>query len=460
MIEKTLTCPVVIVGAGLTGLTLAFYLQKKGIDFLIIERQKRPGGVIRTYSDSGFTYEAGPNTGVLGTLEMMQLFCDLKSECMPEAPNPEARRRLIWKQGKWHSLPSSLKEAITTPLFSLNDKIRILGEPFRPKGKNPTESVADLVKRRLGNSFLDYAVDPFISGIYAGNPHELITRYALPKLYNLEQAYGSFTVGALAKKIIEKGPKPSREVFSVKGGLENLINALVKKIGRHRIIFEVQNCQVSALHNQFKVLAHKPNQNIHINSRVVVSTVGTNGMEALLPFIPNEYFQALQGLDFAKVVQVVIGFDQWTGICLDAYGGLVPSKENRRLLGVLFTSSFLSGRAPAGGALLNVFMGGSRQPGIIDLSDKEIIQIIREEICEMMGLNVFNPVLLKVFRYPCAIPQYAAGTAERLEAISQLQQMYKGLFLAGNLHGGIGMADRVAQAVNLAQQIQDYFISS
>ncbi len=457
MNENPLTCPVVIVGAGLTGITLAFYLQKRGIDFLLVERQERPGGVISTFCESGFTYEAGPNTGVLGNLEMMQLFTDLEGECRLEVANPEAKRRLIWKQGRWHSLPASLKEAIDTPLFSFNDKLRFLGEPFRPKGTNPLESVADLVKRRMGESFLDYAVDPFISGVYAGNPHELITQYALPKLFNLEQTYGSFTLGALAKKFIEKGPKPSGEVFSAKGGLENLINALVNKIGRHRIVFGAKNCQVTAIHNHFKVSALNPNQNIQINSQVVVSTVGSNNLEALLPFVDTQHLKAILNLDYAKVVQVVMGFGQWKGIGINAFGGLVPSKENRRILGVLFTSSFLSGRAPAGGALLNVFMGGSRHPGFINLSDKEILQFTREEICEMMGLNAFNPDVVRVFRYPYAIPQYGAGSAQRIEAIGQVQQRHRGLFLAGNLHSGIGMADRVAQAVSLAEKIETFF---
>ena len=454
MSEKKVNVPVVIIGAGLTGLTLAFYLQKKGIDFLVLESENRPGGVIRTFRESGFTFEAGPNTGVLGTLEMMQLFKDLNAGCQLEVANPEAKRRLIWKGERWHSLPGSFRQAITTPLFSFKDKLRILGEPFRRSGKDPLETVASLVKRRMGVSFLEYAVDPFISGIYAGNPDELITRFALPKLYNLEQTYGSFIKGAIKKKFKEKGPQPSREVFSVKGGLQCLINALADAVGRQKIICGIESCGISPKAQQYEIIARSADAQRQILSPVVVSTIGAHGLAALLPFIDKEHLKPILNLEYARVVQVVLGFKKWHGIDINAFGGLVPSKENRKILGVLFTSSFLSGRAPKDGALLNVFMGGSRHPEYFNLPEKEILKIAEHEIRPMMGLEDYKPDLVKVFRYPYAIPQYKADSEARIHAIVKIQQRHEGLILAGNLHEGIGMADRVAQAAHVAEKVE------
>lgn len=198
--QQLRTSQITIIGGGLTGLTLAFYLKRAGKKVTIIERNHEPGGVIRTFTEQGFTYEAGPNTGVLSSPELVQLFDDLGDTCSLEVANPNAKRRLILKDGSWEALPHNLSSAITTPLFSLYDKIRILGEPFRKKGSNPYETLDKLVARRLGKSFLDYAVDPFISGIYAGNPANLVTKFALPKLYNLEQNYGSFIRGAIKKR--------------------------------------------------------------------------------------------------------------------------------------------------------------------------------------------------------------------------------------------------------------------
>ncbi len=161
---------VTIIGAGLTGLSLAYYLQQAGMEVLLLEKEERPGGVINSVEEGGFIYETGPNTGILGNPEIVELFGELAGLCELETANPMAKNRWIWKSGQWHPLPAGLAAAIKTPLFTGGDKLRILGEAFRKKGNDPMESVAGLVKRRLGESYLDYAVDPFISGIYAGDP--------------------------------------------------------------------------------------------------------------------------------------------------------------------------------------------------------------------------------------------------------------------------------------------------
>ncbi len=452
--EKQLSTRVIIIGSGLTGLTLAYYLKKKDIPFVMVEKEQHPGGVIHTHQEQGFTFEAGPNTGVLGNLEIMQLFKDLEGHCQLEVADPQAKKRLIWKKGSWHALPSGFRKAITTPLFTLYDKLRILGEPFRARGKDPLETVSGLVKRRLGNSYLNYAVDPFISGIYAGNPDWLITKFALPKLYQLEQTYGSFIRGAIRKKLEHHGPKPSREVFSVKGGLENLIHALVDQVGPENILTGALHARVGVAPGGYRLTTRQGNTNYKIEAPVVIPTVGAHALAPLFPFFPVQHLEDITNLHYARVVQVVLGFNQWQGGDIKAFGGLVPSREQRGILGVLFTSSFLADRAPRGGALLNVFMGGVRHPGCFEWSDQQIIQQVQQEITIMMRLKDFNPDMVKIYRYRHAIPQYGSDSVQRLGAIDTLQKQYPGLILAGNLQEGIGMADRVAQAMRIANQVQ------
>lgn len=216
--DKNINVDVVVIGAGVTGLTTAFLLIKKGLKVLLLEKNSRVGGQMETIREDGFVFETGPNTGVVSNAEVVELFQMLQSRCSLEVARKEAKVRLIWKDGAFHALPSGLSSAVTTPLFTWNDKIRILFEPFRKKGNNPFESIGDLTRRRLGKSFLDYAIDPFISGIYAGDPGKLVTRFALPKLYNLEQNYGSFIRGAIKKGSEPKSERDklaTKEVFSV-----------------------------------------------------------------------------------------------------------------------------------------------------------------------------------------------------------------------------------------------------
>jgi protoporphyrinogen/coproporphyrinogen III oxidase len=444
---------IVILGAGLTGLTTAFYLRKAGFKVLVLEKEKQVGGVIRTHHEMGFTYESGPNTGVIGSEELVKLFDDLGLEF--ELPGKTAKERWIWKDGRWHAIPTGLLPAVKTPLFRFKDKLRILFEPFRKAGNNPDETLSDMVRRRMGDSFLDYAVDPFISGIYAGDPDKLITRYALPKLYALEQNYGSFIRGAVKKKKLPKTDlekRVTRGVFSVQGGLEGLIQALYNAVGSNNILCDVHNLTIN----------HSPNGffcnfiNIHgrqcIQSSRVISTVGSHLIPQIFDFISDEELLPFKNLRYAGVVQVLAGFRQWRGLEIKSFGGLVPSTERKDILGILFPSALFENRAPKGGALLSFFIGGIKHPELYAKNDEEIGAIVRNSLKEMM-LCSDEPDLFRIFRYQQAIPQYERGTGERLNMIHQIETQYPGLILAGNLKDGIGMADRVRQAAGIAAKI-------
>jgi len=159
-------------------------------------------------------------------------------------------------------------------------------------------------------------------------------------------------------------------------------------------------------------------------------------------------------LHYAKIVQVAVGFKQWQGMPLDAFGGLIPSKENQSILGILFPSAIFKDRAPDGGALLSVFMGGIKNPQWYDKTDIEIEKVIMEHLQTLLNSNQ-KPDLLHIFRYEKAIPQYELSSGERFETIAQIENTHKGLYLAGNIRNGIGMADRIKQGTDLAKIIID-----
>lgn len=450
---------VVIVGAGLTGLTLGFYLKKYGKDVLILEKATKTGGVIDTQKKDGFIFETGPNTGIISSPELVELFDDLKNRVTLEIANPKAKNRWIWKGGNWRALPSGIFTAVFSRLFSLQDKLRILAEPFRKPGNNPHETVDQLILRRMGRSFLEYAVDPFISGIYAGDPARLVTRYALPKLYNLEQNYGSFVKGAIKKKAepkTELEKRVSRDIFSVQGGLKSLTDALVNEIGSENIVLNASQSKIKPLNKGFNVeVESKGEALLNVSAKQVVTTVDSQNLISLLPFLQLEEINALSHLNYAKVVQVVACYKQWNGIKLNAFGGLIPSKENRNSLGILFPSSLFDGRAPKNGAVLSIFMGGIKKPEMIGKSDLELEKLALKEISETLKTDE-RPDILEIFRYQKAIPQYELSSGDRFKAIEKLENKYPGLFLAGNIRDGIGIPDRVKQAKQVALKMVDF----
>lgn len=448
----------VVVGAGLTGLTTAFYLARKKKDVEVVERQNRIGGQIRTFREDGFVFESGPNTGVIACPEVAELFSDLAGDCELETAREAAKQRLIWKGDRFHALPSGIVSAVRTPLFSLKDKLRVLGEPFRAKGNDPDETVGMLAQRRLGKSFVDYAVDPFLSGIYAGDPMKLVTRFALPKLYRLEQEYGSFIKGAVAKRRVpqsDRDKRATKQVFSTRGGLSRLVEALAEGIGAERLSTGAKEVFVSPCDGYWKVRFTDPAGEMReIHAAQVITTTGAYTLPGLLPFIDKELMRKIACLQYASVIQVSVGLHHTGGYEYAAFGGLIPSCENKPLLGILFPSACFENRAPDGGSLLSCFIGGAYHPEYLAKSDDEIKALAVEALHTMLQYpREAIPEMLHVFRHEKAIPQYDAGSGERLAAIDRLQKQYPGLILGGSIRDGIGMADRIRQAVSFTSDL-------
>ena len=452
------THDIVIIGAGLTGLTTAFALRNKNRNVTILESDNKIGGQIQSHHVNGFVFESGPNTGVVKYPEVMDLFHSLNDGCKLEIAQASAKRRLIWKGNKFHELPSGLLSAITTPLFSTYDKLRILTEPFRAKGNNPDESVAELTKRRLGTSYLDYAVDPFLAGVYAANPTMLPTKYALPKLYDLEQDYGSFILGAIKKA---RQPKTDRdktatkEVFSTHGGLSSLTNAMADRIGSDNILLNAKSISITPSADGFDINYTVNGEQHNIKCNKVVTTCGAYALSALLPFVDSDFMQSITSLKYAPVIQVGVGIADTKGVNHSAFGGLVPSKEKRDVLGILFPSDCFAERAPQKGAAYAFFIGGMRHPEMINLSDEEIKRHVIDDLHSMMKYpTTIQPEAINIYRHDKAIPQYESSTGNRLKSIDLLQQTYPGLVIAGNLKDGIGMGDRIKQAYDIAASMK------
>lgn len=446
---------VVVIGAGITGLTCAFQLKRRGANVTVLECQDRIGGQINSQHIGDFIFESGPNTGVVKHPEVAELFEQLNGACELETALESSKRRLIWKGDKFHALPSSLASALKTPLFKWYDKIRILGEPWRKKGNDPYESIGSLAERRLGKSYVEYAVDPFLSGVYAGDPYKLPARLALPKLYNLEQDYGSFIRGAIAKAKLpktERDRKATKKVFSARGGFSNLVNALVDAIGQEHFITSALDIKIMPEGDGWQITFNKDGEQHQINASKVVTTCGAYSLPSLLPFIEKETMDDLSNLYYAPVVQVGVGIkdcgdNQWL-----AFGGLVPSKEKKQVLGILFPSACFEGRCPKPGATMAYFIGGRRHPEMLNKTDEEFVNLVNETLNDMLKYDKNKKAdEIRVFRHEHAIPQYEASSDARLAAVEKVQAQYPTLRIAGNLRDGIGIGDRIKQGFDEAR---------
>ncbi len=226
----------VVVGGGISGLTTAFHLSRAGRRVAVLEAAERVGGAIETFSDgsdSGWRFEMGPNTVLENNPSVGRLLRDSGMEGEKITAAPSAKRRYLYKGGRLIPLPGGPGGFLTTPLFPASAKLRLLREPWIASAPaDVEETIAQFVRRRLGQAFLDYAVGPFVSGVYAGDPERLSVRWAVPRIHGLEVEHGSLIRGAFARR---KGPAPGGAMISFREGLEELPRKLAREIGDVRI---------------------------------------------------------------------------------------------------------------------------------------------------------------------------------------------------------------------------------
>lgn len=420
-----------VIGAGISGLSRAWALAQAGCDAAIWEASAHAGGAIRTVRQDGFLIEAGPNSLQNGDVRIRPWIDALGLGQDLLAADRAASRRYIYLHGRPVPTPASPLAAVTSPLLSTRAKLRILREPFIPKRIDAgDESLAAMVRRRLGPEPLAHLIDPMVAGIYAGDPETLSVRHAFPKLYQLEQDHGSFIRGAIAKR---KGG-PRREILSFRDGLQTLTDRLAHtRRGRIHPSTRLESLE----HDGSRFLANG------VAFKHLVITAPPHAWPASGILAEDAHIQP----PYAPVVSLSLGF-RASDIRhpIDGFGMLVPRRENRRLLGVLFPSAIFPDRAPEGHHLLTCFIGGARQPGLTDLDDKRLVDLALDELRTMLGVNG-APVTVSIHRWARAIPQYSVGYDAFLDRLKRLEGRYPGLSFGGNYVDGIGIDRCISAAI-------------
>ncbi len=218
-----------IIGGGISGLVAAFLLKNKGFEVTLFEKSERVGGNIQTVKIDDFLIEYAPNS-LLKSPRLVDLIRELKLDAEVLAANPVNKKRYVLQNGKLKSLPMSIAKMATDDYFSLKARLRLLKEPFVRTKSPENESVAEFFERRLGREIVERAADPFIAGIYAGNPENLSVKAAFPRLYELEKNYGSLFVGSLRSKA-EKADENFPRTFSFENGVQTLTDKLAENLG-------------------------------------------------------------------------------------------------------------------------------------------------------------------------------------------------------------------------------------
>lgn len=438
---------VVVLGAGISGLTIAYLLNKDGFDVNVLDKKDEPGGSIETKTEAGYLFDRGPNSGLETHPLIGQLVEELGLQDELVYANKEANKRYILKNGELHALPMSPPGLIKTNLFSAKAKLRILAEPFIGRSKDGYyQSISRFVERRLGREFLDYAINPFVAGVYAGNPDELSVKSAFPKLYELEEKYGGLIVGTI-KSIRERKRRPekskqSAKMFSFKSGM-NVFPQTISDSLKEKVFLETEVTSIETLNGGYRVKYVQNQKRNSIDCDILVSAIPAYAAANIVKDLDVKTAEHLLNIYYPPVLVLYVGYEKSAiNRPLDGFGFLIPSKEKKSFLGAIWSSVLFPERCENDKASFTIFVGGSRNPQFAEQDKNEIVVQVLKEFHEIMKISS-DPVFLTSKFWNKAIPQYNIGYIEHEKAFDEFEKKFPGFILAGNYRGGISLGDCV-----------------
>lgn len=470
---------VVIIGGGIAGLSTAYSLREHqtadapDFEIILLEKNQRLGGNIKTERVDGFIIEGGPDCFLSEKPWAMELCKRIGLSESLINTNDKHRKTFVLSGGKLHNLPegvilmipTKMFPFITSTLISFRGKLRMAMELFIPKKKdNKDETLGEFVRRRLGKEALDKIAEPLVAGVHAGDPETMSVRASFPKFVQLEQEHGSLIRGMVKRmELLKKthkappagsAPKKKLTMFmTLKNGLSELIDVLVGKLNDFQSTTLKTGIVVSGVRkkgDKYEVVIEGSEP---IEADAVVVAAPAYAASSLLKGIDGELSGKLLTIPYVSTATVSIAFKRKdVKHPLNGFGFVVPNAEKRKIMAATWTSVKFSGRTPEDSVLIRCFVGGSKNAELVSLSDEEMVKMVRSELKDIMGIEV-EPVLTRVYRWINSMPQYTVGHDERIAWIDERVANHPGLYITGSAYHGIGISDSIRYGEIVAKKV-------
>jgi oxygen-dependent protoporphyrinogen oxidase len=465
--------PVVVVGGGIAGLSTAWYLQQRRIDYMVLEQSGRWGGKILTdrvegFGDRPFVVEGGPDSFIAQKPWAAELAEELGLAGRLQGTSERMRQVYVLNKGRPTPLPDGVLLIVPTkfmpfalsPLISPLGKLRMGMDLFIPARRDGgDETLADFIRRRLGDEALDKIAEPLMSGIYNAEADKQSLLATFPRFRELEQRYGSLTRGMIASRRAARNggghgvaagtaqpARPKSTFISLRGGTGELVDSLVAQLnGDLRLNSAVQAIERDGEGYRL-VLDSAP----ALRTDAVILAIPAFAAAKLLHDLAPEAVRQLGAIRYVGTGTISLAFRQAdVGSPYTGFGLVVPASERRPINAITWSSVKFDDRAPADGVLLRAFFGGSRSPQSMELDDAELLHTVRQELAELLALEA-EPLFHRIYRWPQSNPQYDVGHLDRVAAIEAA--LPPGIFVTGSPYLGVGIPDCVKQAREAARR--------
>lgn len=458
---------VVIIGGGITGLTAAYYLQKKVCEnqlpytIRLIEASNRLGGFMQTYKKDGYLVDRGPDSFLESKTSVIRLAHEvgMENQLVHNIPGKTfvlAREQLhSVPPGAVMGIPTEIVPFITTRMFSFLGKMRAAADLILPRSKKENDqSLGAFFRRRLGDEVVENLIEPLLSGVYAGDIDKMSLMSLFPHFYQVEQKYRSLILGM--KKTAPPRPKESLNkkgaFIAFKTGMQSFADAIVEKLDPSLVKLGYRVEKIRQWNNRYDI---KLNGGEVITADSIVLAVPHQNVQSIFP--EHEFFQDFKNVPSTSVATIALGFPkEAVRSDIKGTGFLVSRSSDDTITSCTWTHKKWPHTTPEGKVLLRCFVGRTGGEAIVDLSDEQIVNIVMGDISKTLDLTL-NPELAVITRWPKAIPQYMVGHKERMEKVTNgLLKELPGIFIAGGSFNGVGLPACIQQGEDAVTNVLEY----
>jgi oxygen-dependent protoporphyrinogen oxidase len=438
-----------VIGGGVSGLTAAHELLRRGHRVVVLERQVRAGGNAISERVDGFLMEHGPSSVNAASSAAAELSAAFGLDPLRCGLGPGVRYRYLTGTDGLHRISTHPLGFLLSNCLSPGARLRVLAEPVIPRADGAVEeSVAGFWSRRFGPEFAERVIDPLTGGLFAGRAEELSMAAVFPKLTEMERRHGSIVL-ALLKSRRAGAKMPGRQLYSWRGGMAALPRALAESLGP-ALSTGVTVRRIRAAPGGYRIEAGAAGS---LAARAIVLATQPHVAAGLLENLDAAGAAAAGAIDAPPLAVVFLGYRRGQiDHPLDGLGYLTPARAGRALNGALFCSTMFPGRAPAGHVALAGYIGGARAPEAALAASGDLIAAARAEYRDLLGATG-DPVVARVRQWPRGLPQYRIGHGAQVAALNGLEARRPGLFVTGNYLAGPAVGTCIDQAAAAAARV-------